>query len=182
VEAAVRNLTQGLIVLRSTRLGLLAFFLTVVSWIVLGTSFWLLTLGFDFGLSPMSGLLVVIATGLSHLLPSAPAGVGVFEAAAIFALAAYGVPRAPALSYALVAHALNVLPFVAAGLVVVVLRRRAFGSATGRGRLEADRAPPPRPSAGLGSRGDRNRPGDDEDDVAEPPDGHLEVDELRQPR
>ena len=182
VEAAVRNLTQGVIALRSTRLGLLAFSLTVVSWIVLGMSFWLLTLGFDFGLSPTAGLLIVIATGLSHLLPSAPAGVGVFEAAAIVALAAYGVPQTPALSYALVAHALNILPFVLAGLLVVVLRRRALAPALGREGLGPDGAASASPGAGLGLPGDRSRPGDHEHDVAEPADGNLEVDEVRQPR
>jgi uncharacterized protein (TIRG00374 family) len=182
VEAAVRNLTQGVITLRSTRLGLLAFFLTAVSWIVLGLSFWLLTLGFDFGLSPMAGLLIVIATGLSHLLPSAPAGVGVFEAAAIVALAAYSVPQAPALSYALVAHALNVLPFVLAGLVVLVLRRLALAPALGRGGLGRNGAPAPALGGAAGLGGDRGGPGGDEDDVAEPADRNLEVDQLRQPR
>jgi glycosyltransferase 2 family protein len=182
VEAAVRNLTQGVIVLRSTRLGLLAFALTVVSWIVLGMSFWLLTLGFGFGLSPMAGLLIVIATGLSHLLPSAPAGVGVFEAAVIVALAAYDVPRAPALSYALVAHALNVLPFVLAGLLVLILRRRVLAAGAGREGLGADGTAPGAPGAGLGLPGNRGGPRDDQDDVAEPADGDLEVDQVRQPR
>jgi glycosyltransferase 2 family protein len=181
VEAAVRNLTQGVIVLRSTKLGLLAFSLTIVSWIVLGMSFWLLTLGFDFGLSPTAGLLIVIATGLSHLLPSAPAGVGVFEAAAMVALAAYGVQESPALSYALVAHALNVLPFVLAGLLVVFLRRRALAPALSREGLGPDGATPASPGAGVGP-GDRGGPGDDQHDVAEPADRDLEVDEVRQPR
>jgi glycosyltransferase 2 family protein len=182
VEAAVRNLTQGVIALRSTRLGLLAFSLTLLSWIVLGMSFWLLMLGFDFGLSPMAGLLVVTATGLSHLLPSAPAGVGVFEAAAIVALAAYDVPQAPALSYALVAHALNVLPFLLAGLFVLNLRRRVFASGSGDDGLGAEGAAFAPAGAGPRRRGDRGGPGDDQDDIAEPADRDLEVDEVRQPR
>ena len=171
VEAAARNLTQGAVTLRSTRLGALTFGLTVLSWILLGTSFWLLTLGFDFGLSPLAGLLIVIATGLSHLLPSAPAAVGVFEAAAVVALGAYGIPQAAALSYALVAHALNVLPFVVAGLVVLNLRRRALASDPSHARGPVSPLP-----------AHRDGPGDDEDDVAEPADGHLEVDHLRHPR
>jgi glycosyltransferase 2 family protein len=183
VEAAVRNLTQGVIVLRNTRLGLLALALTVLSWIVLGMSFWLLTLGFGFGLPPLVGLLVVIATGLSHLLPSAPAGVGVFEAAAIVALAAYDVPQAPALSYALVAHALNVLPFVLAGLVLLLLRRDLLASASGReGLLGPDGAASASPGTGPGLGRDRRGPGDDEHDVPQPAHRDLEVDEVRQPR
>jgi glycosyltransferase 2 family protein len=178
VEAAVRNLTQGVIVLRNMWLGLLAFSLTIVSWIVLGMSFWLLTVGFGFELSPLAGLLIVIATGLSHLLPSAPAAVGVFEAAAIVALGAYGISQTPALSYALVAHALNVLPFVVAGLFVLNLRRRAFAPGSAGECLGGTAAA----SSGGGLRGNPGGPGDDQNDVAEPADRNLEVDEVRQPR
>jgi uncharacterized protein (TIRG00374 family) len=181
VEAAVRNLTQGAITLRSFRLGALTFTLTVVSWILFGLSFWLLTLGFGFGLPALAGLLIVIATGLSHLLPSAPAAVGVFEAAAVVALAAYDVPQSQALSYALVAHALNVLPFILAGLFVLNLRRSVFAAGSSGERLEADGAAAAPANGGRGA-GRHDRAGDDQDDVAEPADGHLEVDEVRQPR
>jgi uncharacterized protein (TIRG00374 family) len=180
VEAAVRNLTQGAITLRSFRLGALTFTLTVVSWILFGLSFWLLTLGFGFGLPVLAGLLIVIATGLSHLLPSAPAAVGVFEAAAVVALAAYDLPQSQALSYALVAHALNVLPFIFAGLFVLNLRRSVLASRRSGERLEAYGA------AAMSADGrrrpsDRDRTSDDQNDVAEPAEGHLEVDKIRQP-
>ncbi|MGH3013231.1 MAG: lysylphosphatidylglycerol synthase transmembrane domain-containing protein, partial [Gaiellaceae bacterium] len=184
VEAAIRNLTQGVIALRSGRIGLIAFFWTLVSWLVVGASFWFLMLGFDFGLSPVAGLLVVIATGLSHLLPSGPAAVGVFEAAAVVALGAYGIPQTQALSYALVVHALNVVPFLLAGLLIVVLRRDVLSASLRRKRSGQG------PVAGAGSLDrpvvaagvDRGGAGDDEDDVAEPADGHLHVDEVREAR
>jgi glycosyltransferase 2 family protein len=170
VEAAVHNLTRGVIALRSGRLGLVAFAWTLASWLVLGMSFWFVMLGFDLGLSPVAGLLVVIATGLSHLLPSAPAAVGVFEAAAVVVLAAYGIPQAQALSYALVVHGLNVVPFIVTGLLVVNWRRGALRAPpTGKRR---DRRPTPHRGdlepaavgAGLARTGDRA--GDDENDVA----------------
>jgi glycosyltransferase 2 family protein len=184
VEAAIRNLTKGVIALRSGRIGLIAFFWTLVSWVVLGASFWCLTLGFDFGLPLVAGLLVVAATGLSHVLPSAPAAVGVFEAAAIVALGAYGIPQTEALSYALVIHALNVVPFLLAGLFVVFLRRDVLGASLRRNRrgesLAAEGDGFARPVVGAGA--DRRGSGEDEDDVAEPADRHLHVDEVRQAR
>jgi glycosyltransferase 2 family protein len=186
VEAAVRNLTVGVIALRSMRLGLVGFAWTLLSWCVLGFSFWFVMLGFDLGLSPAAGLLVVIATGLSLLLPSAPAAVGVFEAAAIVVLAAYDVPRAHALSYALVVHGLNVLPFVAAGLLVLNLRRGLLRPSTSAARR--DERLFARGSGRMPLRGgralsvDRRRSGDDEDDVAEPAHRNLDVDEAREPR
>jgi glycosyltransferase 2 family protein len=72
-------------------------------------------LGFDLGLSPAAGLLVSVAVGVAMVLPASPAALGAFEAATVVALDAYGVPRSEALSYALVLHALNLVPFLVAG-------------------------------------------------------------------
>ena len=92
--------------------------------------FWLVMRAFDLRLSPLAGLLVVIAVGLAMILPSPPAALGVFEGATVVAVQAYDVGDANALSYALLLHALNVLPFIAiaaAGAAVrfgVAYRRR----------------------------------------------------------
>jgi hypothetical protein len=88
---------------------------TTASWIALSLSNWLLMLGFDLGLSPAAGLLVSVAVGVAMVLPASPAALGAFEAATVVALDAYGVPRSEALSYALVLHALNLVPFLVAG-------------------------------------------------------------------
>jgi glycosyltransferase 2 family protein len=182
LDAAVRNLTQGVIGLRSARLGVAAFVLTLLSWLILGLSFWCIMLGFHLGLSPGAGLLVVIATGLSLVIPSAPAAVGVFEAAAIIVLSAYGIPRSESLSYALVVHAVNVLPFVASGLLLVNLQPGAFGRSSdvfrGADRQIADaRLDSSRKESGLGRR-DARRSCDEENDVAEPAHRELHVDQL----
>jgi uncharacterized membrane protein YbhN (UPF0104 family) len=80
--------------------------------------------GFDLPHSPLAGILVTIATGLSLVLPSSPGAVGVFETAALVALNAYDVPKTAALPYALVLHAVNLFPYVAAGALVLLLSRR----------------------------------------------------------
>jgi uncharacterized protein (TIRG00374 family) len=119
IEFAAINLSQGLMSLRRAHLAGTSFALTVVSWLLLGLSFWLVTLCFDFDLPPGAGLLVVIATGFSLALPAGPAGLGVFEAATVVALSAYDVPKSEALSYALVLHAVNIVPFLMAGALVL---------------------------------------------------------------
>jgi uncharacterized protein (TIRG00374 family) len=185
VEAAARNLMQGFIALRSPRLGLVGFLWTLLSWLVLAVSFWFVVLGFDLGLSPAAGLLVVIATGLSMIIPSAPAAVGVFEAAAIVALSAYGIPQTSAFSYALVVHALNVLPFVGAGLVVLNVNRRVLQLTRGRARRkERIVGAEGFQAVGVPVRvgGNSGGAGDDEHDVTEPADRQLDVDEVREPR
>jgi glycosyltransferase 2 family protein len=60
-----------------------------------------------------------VAVGLGMILPSAPAAVGVFETAALIALAAYGIPRTTALPYAVVLHLVNFVPFVLTGALVL---------------------------------------------------------------
>jgi uncharacterized membrane protein YbhN (UPF0104 family) len=78
-------------------------------------------IGFHLHLSVLAGLLVAIATGLSFIVPAAPGSVGVFEAAGLASTSAYGIPNSQALAYVLVLHALNVLPFLIAGLAVLAV-------------------------------------------------------------
>jgi uncharacterized membrane protein YbhN (UPF0104 family) len=87
----------------------------------MGFSFWLVSLAFDLPRSILLGILVVITTNLAQVLPSAPAAVGVFEAAVLVATTAYGAPRSVGLSYAVLLHAMNFLPYLLLG--PLVLRR-----------------------------------------------------------
>jgi uncharacterized membrane protein YbhN (UPF0104 family) len=130
VGAAAANLTQGLAALRDLRLAVVSFGLTTASWLVLATSIWLALRCFDLGVSPLAALLVTIAANLAMVLPSSPGAVGVFEAASVYALGAYGVSDARALSAALVVHVVNLVPYIVIGFVVLrahasVLRRPA---------------------------------------------------------
>jgi uncharacterized protein (TIRG00374 family) len=103
---------------------------TTVSWFVLSLSNWFVMLAFDLGLSPAAGLLVAVATAVAMILPASPGALGVFEAAVVVALDSYGVPTSEAVSYALVLHALNFVPFVVAG---------PFALRTGAGRISLGR-------------------------------------------
>jgi uncharacterized protein (TIRG00374 family) len=121
VEAGAVNLVQGFAGLRHAEIALPAALWTVFSWIAVGFSAWLVLLGFDLGpsLGPAAGLFVIITINLALILPSSPAAVGVFEAATLLALDAYGIADSDALSYAVVLHTLNFLPFVAVGILLV---------------------------------------------------------------
>ena len=116
---------------------LVAFTLTTISWVLFGLSNWLVLEGFSLGLSPLAGILVSIALALAMILPSAPASIGVFEAAVLIALKPYDVSKPDALSAALVIHALNLFPYLAAGIVCLRLeasgRRYAPAGAAGPG-------------------------------------------------
>lgn len=128
------NLARGLAAIRQARLALTAFFLTALGWLTLATSTWFVMRSFGLGLSLVAALLVVIATNLAQILPSSPSAVGVFEAATLVALRAYDVSDSEALSFALVLHAVNFIPFVVIG--PFLLRRT----------LALDRSKPDRPA------------------------------------
>jgi uncharacterized protein (TIRG00374 family) len=124
VEQIALRLADGFAGLRSPRIALAAFLLTLVSWVMLGLSAWLVFVLFDFGLSPVSGVFVMIAVGLAMILPSSPAAVGVFEGATVIALGAYDISNAEALSCALVLHLVNFLPFIVVGFAILLYHAR----------------------------------------------------------
>jgi uncharacterized membrane protein YbhN (UPF0104 family) len=138
VESGADSLVRGVAALRDARMGVATFSLTVASWLVFSASFWLVLIGFDRDLPFSAGVLVAFATGLALALPSGPAALGVFEAAVVLALTAYAVPRSEALSAALVIHAFSVVPFLAAGAVVLVARG-GIGPGLGVWRLAGNR-------------------------------------------
>ena len=126
-EHAAENLVRGLISFRQPRIAAANFGLAVAATLTLALSFWFVMIGFDLRVGFGAGLLVVIATNLAMILPSSPAAVGVFEAAALIALEAYGVDNSLALSYAVVVHVANFVPFVVVGYAILhwhVLARR----------------------------------------------------------
>jgi uncharacterized protein (TIRG00374 family) len=127
VEDAAVNATRGMVAIRDPRVALGAIALTVASWVVLGVSFWILMFAFSLDLPLAAGLLVIFTINVGLVLPSSPGAIGVFEAATVIALEAFGVRQAEALSYALVLHLLNLVPFLVVGAALLgpgALRRR----------------------------------------------------------
>jgi uncharacterized protein (TIRG00374 family) len=119
IKLAASNLMRGLSAFRSPAVALPAFVLTAASWLLIAFASWICMRGFDLRLGFSAAVLVVVAINLAMILPSGPAGIGVFEAATLTALHPFDVDRAQALSYALVLHGLNVVPFIVAGYLVL---------------------------------------------------------------
>jgi len=119
IELAAANLMRGLSAFRSPAVAFPAFALTAASWLLIAFASWICMRGFDLRLGFSAAVLVVVAINLAMILPSGPAGIGVFEAATLTALHPFDVDRAQALSYALVLHGLNVVPFIIAGYLVL---------------------------------------------------------------
>ena len=130
-KLAAAGILRGLAGLRSPRIALTAFALSVLSWFGVALSFTLVLRGAGLDLGFEAGILVAFATTFSLLLPALPASVGIFEAAALVALEPYDVDHATALSAAVVIHVLSFVPFLVVGPL----------AARGRVRTVQERAP-----------------------------------------
>jgi uncharacterized protein (TIRG00374 family) len=119
LEHAAANLGKGFAAVRQPRLVLGAIAWTTASWLLLALSSWFVLLGFPIRHSFGEAVLVVIAVNLGMILPSSPAAVGVWEKTALVALGAYGISDSAALPYALVLHAVNVVPTLVVGFPVL---------------------------------------------------------------
>jgi len=124
LEHTLDELTHGLSGLRHRQIAIEAFLWTIVAWMLTALCAYLVSLAFHLHLPFACGVLVAVAIGLSMILPSPPAAIGVFEGAAILALKAYGLPKSTILPYALVLHAVNFVPFVIVGLLLLQYNAR----------------------------------------------------------
>jgi uncharacterized membrane protein YbhN (UPF0104 family) len=135
MEHAARALVLGLAGVRRAGLAAPVLLASAAAVLTITLSFWLVMFAFHLGLPFGAAILVMVATNLAMLIPSSPAALGIFEAATVVALRPYGVDESHALSYAVVLHALNSLPFIAIGLVLVPRHGvRALRSAAGARR------------------------------------------------
>ena len=76
--------------------------------------------------SPLVAIVVGCTTNLAMLVPSSPAQVGVYHAAATLTLVAFGVDRSAAVSFSVLSHLVNVVPvsILGAGFLVASLPLR----------------------------------------------------------
>jgi hypothetical protein len=70
-----------------------------------------------------AGWAIIAFVGLGMSLPSAPGFIGVVQAAIVLALALFGVPRAEALSFSLVFHATQFVPFTLLGWILLLVEQ-----------------------------------------------------------
>lgn len=73
-------------------------------------------------------MLVNTASAFLNALPSAPAGLGVFEAGTVGAYALVGVEKAPALAIALVVHSVQIIIPAILGVIALILSGQSLGS------------------------------------------------------
>ncbi len=113
---------------RSRRGALLAAVgISTGAWLMDSISFWLAAQSVGVELSYTGAVLIAGVTVLGTAVPSAPGYVGTFELAAATMAGALGVPGAPALAMAIVAHVLTLVPVALAGAISLVAMGARLG-------------------------------------------------------
>ena len=111
----IEGIRQGLLALRSPSLLAGTVFWSLAIWMLNAFSFWVAFSAFGISAGYAASLVLqgIIVVGIS--VQFAPGYVGQLEAAAVAALALYGIPNDVASSYAIAYHAVTFLPIVLLG-------------------------------------------------------------------
>ncbi|HEX2685124.1 MAG TPA: lysylphosphatidylglycerol synthase transmembrane domain-containing protein [Kofleriaceae bacterium] len=154
LRALIRRFIAGMQVLRSPKQVLGAVLVLLLVWAADLGEVMAVLYAVNIDLGPAAGLLILFTLNLTIMVPSTPAQAGALEAGALIALDLLHVGHEAALVFALLYHALQVIPLIAAGLLLelrLVLGRDrdpaapaapAGAPATGD-VLGAPRSPPP---------------------------------------
>ncbi len=118
----------GLAGLRGARVWGSVIATTILSWGLEAVAYWFVGIGFGIDLDLPLYLAVCGAANLAIAAPSTAGGVGPFEFFAQKALTAFGVSTAAATVYALVLHALLLVPVVLLGIVLLWRRHVSLGT------------------------------------------------------
>jgi len=121
IEKIVRSFLQGFQALRKSEHHLVVAIFSILVWLLYAATVYISFFAFDFPqqyqLSIASSLVVLVTVSIGIMIPSSPGFVGTYHWFCMQSLALYGVPHSQALSFAVVSHALNTLPFTAIGLL-----------------------------------------------------------------
>jgi phosphatidyl-myo-inositol alpha-mannosyltransferase len=109
---------RGLVVFARPRYGSAAIFFQLLAWALQWIACYAVML--SLGLQSQGGLVaaaaILLAVNLSAVLPATPSNVGVFQAACLVVLAAYGVGAGQALAYGIILQAVEVVTALVLGV------------------------------------------------------------------
>ncbi len=114
---------------------------SAVIWAVISTFYWLVLLAFDRSQPFVAGLAVTSVTALGMTIPASPGYIGVFEFLTRETMVLLGMKPEPALSYALVAHAIVYTVYTLLGLIGMAQQHLTYAQLQKRISTEAQTSP-----------------------------------------
>lgn len=109
---------RGLVVFARPRFGATAIVFQLLAWALqwLACYMVILALGLQSQAGPVTAAAILLAINLSAVLPATPSNVGVFQAACLVVLAAYGVGAGEGVAYGIILQAIEVVTALALGV------------------------------------------------------------------
>jgi phosphatidylinositol alpha-mannosyltransferase len=101
----------------------------------------LLALGLQNQTSLVTAAAILLAVNVSAILPATPSNVGVFQAACLVVLAAYGVGAGPGLAYGIILQAVEVLTALLLGIPALLGEGMSWSDLRRRARNPAEENP-----------------------------------------
>lgn len=120
VEKVLRMFLQGFAVLKKSEHYLSITLTSIIVWVcyigVVYVSFFAFDFHTKYNLDFYASLVVLATVSIGLMIPASPGSVGTYHWFCMKSLSFYGVPESEALSFAVISHAMNTLPFTAIGL------------------------------------------------------------------
>lgn len=160
VEPPIRSFLKGFSVLKKSEHYFSVTVTSVLVWLfylfVVYVSFFAFDLGARYGLDVWSSFVVLATVSIGIMIPSSPGYVGTYHWFCMKSLSFYGIPESEALSFAVISHAMNTIPFTILGLLYFWRENLRFADAVAEKELvegeEPDQASV-QPSSNLGQAG-----------------------------
>jgi phosphatidylinositol alpha-mannosyltransferase len=123
VAGLLRLGRQGLRVFAKPRCGVPAVGAQLLAWALQWGSCYMviLALGLNSKATPVAAAAILLAVNVSAVLPATPSNVGVFQAACLVVLAAYGVGAGQALAYGIILQAIELLTALSLGVPALLM-------------------------------------------------------------
>ncbi len=118
IARLLRLARRGLVVFVTPRHGFASIAAQLMAWALQWLACYSLTLALSLPVHPalVASAAVLLAVNVSAVLPATPSNVGVFQAACLVVLAAYGVGAGPALAYGILLQAVEVITALTLGV------------------------------------------------------------------
>jgi phosphatidylinositol alpha-mannosyltransferase len=127
---------QGLRVFARPRFGTRAIALQLLAWALQWLSCYTVILALGLHADLTAAAAVLLAVNVSAILPATPSNIGVFQAACLVVLSAYGISTATAIAYGIILQAVEVI--TALGLGIPALLAEGLGLEDIRPKREAE--------------------------------------------
>jgi phosphatidylinositol alpha-mannosyltransferase len=139
----LRLAQRGLVVFARPRYGAPAVGFQLLAWALQWGSCYMvvLALGLQHQATLVTAAAVLLAVNVTAVLPATPSNVGVFQAACLVVLAAYGIGAGPALAYGIILQAIELLTALALGVPALLSEGMTWRDIR-RARLEDGSDPP----------------------------------------